>query len=167
MKTLYLMRHAKSSWEDKNIEDIDRPLNERGNRNAPFMGQIMQQNGILPEEIITSSAERNLATLRHICPIIDFPFSNVKVDYNLYNAPVATIIMTIKEVPEYINSLMIVGHNPGMTDLVVYLSGTPIDNIPTCGIVELHYPRKSWMEIDLGTCEFKRFEYPKKYFERE
>ena len=158
------MRHAKSSWKNETINDMDRPLNERGDRDAPFMGQIMLQKGVLPEEIISSPAERTLATVRHICPIINVPFQSVKVNPSLYAASPSEMLIIIKEINENVQSVLLLGHNPGLTDLSNYLSGYPIDNIPTCGIVELHFPRKSWKEIELGSCRMGFFEYPKKYF---
>ena len=158
------MRHAKSSWENENINDMDRPLNARGDRDAPFMGQIMLQKGVLPEEIISSPAERTLATLRHICPVINVPFQRVKVNPSLYAASPSEMLILIKEINENVQSALLLGHNPGLTDLSNYLSGYPIDNIPTCGIVELFFNRKSWQEIELGSCQMGFFEYPKKYF---
>ena len=165
MKTLYLMRHAKSSWKDETINDLDRPLNKRGERDAPFMGQMMLQKGVFPDEIISSPAERALATLRHICPVINLPFQNVKVNPSLYAASPTDMLIIIKEINENRQTVLLLGHNPGLTDLSNYLSGNPIDNIPTCGIVELHFPRKSWQEIELGSCRRGFFEYPKKFFE--
>jgi len=159
------MRHAKSSWKNETINDMDRPLNERGDRDAPFMGQIMLQKGVLPEEIISSPAERTLATVRHICPIINVPFQSVKVNPSLYAASPSEMLIIIKKINENVQSVLLLGHNPGLTDLSNYLSGYPIDNIPTCGIVELHFPRKSWHEIEFGLCQMGFFEYPKKYLE--
>lgn len=163
MKTLYLMRHAKSSWKDETINDIDRPLNKRGESDAPFMSQVILQKRVLPDEIISSPATRALATLWHMCPVINFPYQNVKVNPSLYAASPGDMLIIIKEINENAQSVLLMGHNPGLTDFSNYLSGNPIDNIPTCGIVELHFPRKSWMEIELGSCTLGFFEYPKKY----
>lgn len=158
------MRHAKSSWKNENINDMGRPLNARGNRDAPFMGQIMLKKGALPEEIISSPAERTLATIRHICSVLNFPFQKVKVNPGLYAASPSKMLIIIKEISENVQSALLLGHNPGLTDLSNYLSGYPIDNIPTCGIVELHFTKKSWQEIEFGSCQIGFFEYPKKYF---
>lgn len=163
MKTLYLMRHAKPSWKDETINDIDRPLNKRGESDAPFMSQVILQKRVLPDEIISSPATRALATLWYMCPVINFPYQNVKVNPSLYAASPGDMLIIIKEINENSQSVLLMGHNPGLTDFSNYLSGNPIDNIPTCGIVELHFPRKSWMEIELGSCTLGFFEYPKKY----
>jgi phosphohistidine phosphatase len=166
MKTLYLMRHAKSSWKDASLIDADRPLNKRGEHDAPFMGQLLAERGVIFDEIISSPAERSLATLQYICPLINFPFTKVKISPALYDASTMELIIVIKEIDVNIKSVLLVGHNPGLTELANYLSGNPIDNIPTCGVVELFYKRKTWQEIELGSCETGFFEYPKKYFKK-
>jgi len=165
MKTLYLMRHAKSSRKDGSLEDFDRPLNKRGEHDAPFMGKMMNQKGIILQEIISSPAERALSTARLFCTGIEFPHQNVKIDNNLYASSSSAMLVVIKNVNINVESVLIIGHNPGLTDLSNYLSDFPIDNIPTCGMVELFFNRKSWQEIELGSCKMGFFEYPKKYFE--
>lgn len=165
MKTIYLMRHAKSSWENDALADVNRPLNKRGERDAPFMGKLMHQYGFFPQEIISSPAERALSTARLFCNGIELPHQNVKVDNNLYAASSSEMLVVIKNINVNVESVLIIGHNPGLTDLSNYLSDFPIDNIPTCGIVELFFNRKSWKEIKFGTCRMGFFEYPKKYFE--
>jgi phosphohistidine phosphatase len=165
MKTLYLMRHAKSSWKDGPIEDFDRPLNKRGERDAPFMGKLMNQTGILPQEMISSPAKRALSTASLFCSEIKFPHHKLKVDNNLYAASSKEMLSVIENLSENVESVLIIAHNPGLTDLANYLSDFPIDNIPTCGIVELLFNKKSWKEIEFGSCRMGFFEYPKKHFE--
>jgi phosphohistidine phosphatase len=159
------MRHAKSSHEDVTIEDFDRPLNKRGEHDAPLMGRLMNQNGILLQEIISSPAERAIATTRLFCGGIEYPFQNVKLDSNLYLASASNLLVVIKSLNEKIESALLLGHNPGLTDLSNYLSESAIDNIPTGGIVELLYNRKSWQEIENGSFQMGFFEYPKKHYE--
>lgn len=165
MKTLYLMRHAKSIWKDGSIKDFDRPLNKRGERDAPFMGKLMNKRGILLQEIISSPALRAFSTARLFCVGIEFPHQKVKVDNNLYASSSTEMLSVLKNLSENIESVLLIGHNPGLTDLFNYLSDLPIDNIPTCGIVELFFNKKSWQEIEFGSCRTGFFEYPKKYFE--
>ena len=165
MKTLYLMRHAKSSWKDGSIKDLNRRLNKRGERDAPFMGKLMNQKGISLQEMISSPAERALSTASLFCSEFEFPYQKLKVDNNLYASSSKEMLSVIKNLSENVESVLIIGHNPGLTDLSNYLSDFPIDNIPTCGIVELFYNKKSWREIEFGSCRMGFFEYPKKYFE--
>ena len=129
------------------------------------MGKLMHQYGFFPQEIISSPAERALSTARLFCNGIELPHQNVKVDNNLYAASSSEMLVVIKNINVNVESVLIIGHNPGLTDLSNYLSDFPIDNIPTCGIVELFFNRKSWKEIKFGTCRMGFFEYPKKYFE--
>lgn len=165
MKTLYLMRHAKSKKDDPSIEDFDRPLSKRGETDTPFMGALMHQKGILPQEIISSPAERAFATARLFCGELGYPLQNVKLDNSLYSNSSGEILSLIKNLNENTESVVLIGHNPALTNLVNFLSDTPVEGIPTCGIVELIFTRKSWQEIELGSCQLGFFEYPKKYYE--
>jgi phosphohistidine phosphatase len=165
MKTIYLMRHAKSSWKDVTRADIDRPLNKRGERDAPFMGKLMHQYGFFPQEIISSPAERVLSTANLFCNEIEFPYKKLKIYDSLYAASSSEILAIIQSLSENIESVLLIGHNPGLTDLVNHLSESQVENVPTCGIVELFSDKKSWTEIELGSCRMGFFEYPKKYVE--
>lgn len=157
------MRHAKSSWKDVNLADIDRPLNKRGERDAPFMGKLLYQNGFFPQEIISSPAERALSTAKLFCNEIKFPYKKVKINNSLYAASLNEILAVIKNLSENIESVLLIAHNPGLTDLVNYLSESRVENVPTCGIVELSSKKKSWQEIDAGSCKLGFLEYPKKH----
>lgn len=165
MKSLYLFRHAKSSHEDLTIEDFDRPLNKRGEHDAPLMGKLLNQKGILFQEIISSPAERAIATARLFCDGGEYPFQKVKLNTSLYLASANNLLSVIKSLDEKIESVLLIGHNPGLTDISNYLSDSPIDNIPTSGIVELLYNEKSWKEIEQGSFRMGFFEYPKKYYD--
>lgn len=167
MKTLYLMRHAKSSHDDQSLKDFDRPLNSRGERDAPFMGKIIYQKGIVFQDVISSPADRAIKTARLFCDQIGYPFYNIKEDYNLYASSTTELLLLIKNLTETSDNVLLVGHNPSLTDLSNYLSDFSIDNIPTSGIVELQYLRKSWMEVEMGSFKRGFFEYPKKYSTEE
>lgn len=157
------MRHAKSSWKDVTRADIKRPLNKRGERDAPFMGKLMHQNGFFPQEIISSPAERALSTANLFCNEIKFPYKKLKINNSLYAASSSEILAVIKSQSENIENVLLIGHNPGLTDLVNYLSNSQVENVPTCGIVELFSKKKSWQEIDVGSCKLGFLEYPKKH----
>lgn len=164
MKTLYLARHAKSYWKDQSIPDIDRPLNSRGKRDAPFMGEVLNDKKIMLDLIISSPAKRTKKTAIEISSKIGYPEKKIQFNEDLYEASSNTIIKLIKKIEEKYDSVMIFGHNPGLTMLNNHLSNHYIDNIPTCGIVALQLDKK-WSELDKNSCKFLFFEYPKLYVE--
>jgi len=164
MKTLYLARHAKSYWKDQSIPDIDRPLNSRGKRDAPFMGEVLNDKKIMIDLIMSSPAKRTKKTAIEIASKIGYPEKKIQFNEDLYEASSNTIIKLIKKIEEKYDSVMIFGHNPGLTMLNNHLSNHYIDNIPTCGIVALQLDKK-WSELDKNSCKFLFFEYPKLYVE--
>jgi len=164
MKTLYLARHAKSYWKDQSIPDIDRPLNSRGKRDAPFMGEVLNDKKIMLDLIISSPAKRTKKTTIEIASKIGYPEKKIQFNEDLYEASSNTIIKLIKKIEEKYDRVMIFGHNPGLTMLNNHISNHYIDNIPTCGIVALQFDKK-WSEIDKNSCKFLFFEYPKLYLE--
>lgn len=164
MKTLYLARHAKSYWKDQSIPDFDRPLNSRGKRDAPFMGEVLNDKKIIPDLIISSPAKRTKKTAIEIAEKIKYSEKKILYNEDLYEASSNTILKLIKKIDENYDSVMIFAHNPGLTMLNNHLSNHYIDNIPTCGIVALQLDKK-WSEIDKNSCRFLFFEYPKLYLE--
>ena len=164
MKTLYLARHAKSYWKDQSIPDIDRPLNSRGKRDAPFMGEVLNDNKIMLDLIISSPAKRTKKTAIEIASKLGYSEKKIQFNEDLYEASSNTIIKLIKKIEEKYDRVMIFGHNPGLTMLNNHISNHYIDNIPTCGIVALQFDKK-WSEIDKNSCKFLFFEYPKLYLE--
>jgi phosphohistidine phosphatase len=164
MKTLYLARHAKSYWKDQSIPDFDRPLNSRGKRDAPFMGEVLKDKKVKPDLIISSPAKRTKKTAIEIASKIGYSEKNILYNEELYEASSNTIIKVLNKIDEKYNSVMIFAHNPGLTLLNNHISNNYIDNIPTCGIVALQLDKK-WNELSKNTCKFLFFEYPKLYLE--
>ena len=164
MKTLYLARHAKSYWKDQSIPDIDRPLNGRGKRDAPFMGKVLNEKKIKLNLVLCSPAKRTKKTAIEITTKIGYPEKKILYNEELYEASSNTIIKLIKKIDEKYDSVMIFGHNPGLTMLNNHISDHYIENIPTCGIVALQLTKK-WNELDKNSCKFLFFEYPKLYLE--
>ncbi len=164
MKKLYLVRHAKSSWENNNLKDIERPLNKRGERDAPFMGKLMKENNIKPVLMIASPAERALSTAKYFCSEMDISKKHLLIDNNLYEAGRKDILKVIHQFDNEKNSAMIFSHNPGLTDTANFLTNGEISDIPTCGIVSLNCKINSWNELDNTNCELDFFEFPKKHF---
>ena len=164
MKTLYLARHAKSYWKDQSIPDFDRPLNSRGKRDAPFIGEVLKDKGVKPDLIICSPAKRTKKTAIEIAEKLRYPEKKILFDDELYEASSNILIRVIKKINEKYDSVMIFAHNPGLTMLNNHISNNYLENIPTCGIVALQLDKK-WIEIDKNSCQFLFFEYPKLYLE--
>ena len=164
MKTLYLARHAKSYWKDQSIPDFDRPLNSRGKRDAPFMGEVLKDKKVKPDLIISSPAKRTKKTAIEIASKIGYSDKKILYNEELYEASSNTIIKVLNKIDEKYSSVMIFAHNPGLTLLNNHISNNYIENIPTCGIVALQLDKK-WNELSKNTCKFLYFEYPKLYLE--
>lgn len=163
MKTLILVRHAKSGWDNPDWIDFERPLNKRGLRDAPFMGNILKEKGILPDLIISSSANRAITTARAYAQAFDYKESDIRQDINIYEKGTRHIINTIKSVPNNVGTLMIFGHNPDITSLCTYFSGEYIDNVPTSGTVCIDFDIDLWDKVEERNGKLRFFEFPKKY----
>lgn len=163
MKTLYIIRHAKSSWDDLDQSDYDRPLNERGKRDAPRMGKRLKEKEIHPDIILSSPAKRACSTGKRIAEILKYPKNNIKTIKALYHADEVTLLETLKKVNDNCDVVMLIGHNPGLTEFVNTISEdeTSIDNIPTCGIVAFEFKIDSWKEIKWAMGKMLFFDYPK------
>src|SRR5215218_3793626 len=122
MKTLFLLRHAKSSWDDNQMADVERPLNERGLRTAPFMGEFMRSNGLLPSIILSSPAVRARMTAELVKASADLD-SEILFEEDIYEASPRRLYRVIARINDRYESAMIVGHNPGMEGIVQFLSG--------------------------------------------
>ncbi|MCJ7552834.1 MAG: histidine phosphatase family protein [Ignavibacteriaceae bacterium] len=160
-KRLFLIRHAKSSWKDASLSDHERPLNKRGELDAPFMGKLLKKKNVIPDLIISSHAKRSKVTANLICNELHLLSENIIIDKKLYEAEYNDIIEVIKETSEDVQTLLVFGHNPGFTTLHNFLCDTYIDNIPTCGITEYEF-EGNWKEISAKSCRLLSFEFPKK-----
>ncbi len=163
MKTLLLMRHAKSSWEDTALDDFDRPLNDRGRRNAPFMGAFLKHNAVEPGMIVSSPAVRALSTALVVAEAIGYPAARVTTDRRLYDASARQIADVVGEWSDYPDTVLLVGHNPGLTHLVNLLTGARLDNVPTAGIAFIDLDIQRWSDVRDAIGRLRLFEYPKKY----
>jgi phosphohistidine phosphatase len=164
MKKLFLVRHAKSSWDDHNLSDFERPLNKRGRRDAPFMAKLISQQGLSPDLIISSPANRAVTTARFFSETFNYKFDELFLEPRLYEASGEDLLDVIYEIGNSFTNVMMFAHNPGLTDLANILTGKRIDNIPTCGIVSIGFNVDLWEEINSQNSELIFFEYPKKYF---
>jgi len=163
MKTLYIIRHAKSDWNDPFLRDYERPLNKRGTKNAPFMGEVLAQKHIHPDLILSSGAVRAKTTARTIAEKVGYDPGKIVYEESLYLADEAAIERLLKNIPSSKKSVFVVGHNPGLTLFAEYISGHEIGNIPTCGIVTVKLKQDDWKSLGRKSAEFISFDYPKKY----
>ena len=143
MKTLFLVRHAKSSWNEPGLPDKDRPLNDRGKRDAPKMGERLAKRNVKPDLILSSPARRALKTAQIIAKRLDYRLEDILVDDRLYAAEADDLLHVIRELGDKPKSVMLVGHNPELTELAHRLSNK-ITRMPTCAVAELMFDAKWW-----------------------
>ena len=161
MKTLTLVRHAKSSWKDTSLSDRDRPLNKRGKRDAPEMGQRITAAGIRPSLIVSSPAVRAWTTAKIIADQIGYPREFLQRDSALYLASVNGILDVIVAQDAGFNNVMLVGHNPGFTDFANYLVPGLTNNIPTAGVVCVELDTDDWSLYDTPDANLVLYDFPK------
>lgn len=162
MKTLYVIRHAKSSWANPALSDFDRPLNKRGEKDAPTMAKRLKKRNVTPDLLLSSPAARALATCQIIAKEAGYSKSKIKTDKNLYHAEDAEILRIIQTLDNKYSCVWIFGHNPGLTDFVNLLADADIDNVPTCGVVACSINIQSWDEAGKGKGFVISFDFPKK-----
>jgi len=161
MKTLVIVRHAKSSWDDSGLNDHQRPLSKRGLRDAPLMGARLADWGPPVDRVISSSAVRTLTTAELITHEMGLPWDEIQIEDNLYHATEEDMLDLINEQDDYLDGVMLFGHNPGMTYLVNDLSNLDLDNLPTCGVVVLQFEVDSWSDIGDEIAITAVLDYPK------
>lgn len=164
MKKLFLIRHAKSSWDEEGLTDFERPLNKRGKRDAPFMASLLNKEKIKPDLIISSPANRAISTAQIFAEELDYPSEKILIEKIIYLSGIKQLEEIVQSIPDSNKTVLIFGHNPSLTYYANHLGNKFIDNIPTCGIVGLEPGDKSWREVERGICKTFFFEYPKKYF---
>lgn len=162
MKTILVIRHAKSSWAHPGMSDFDRPLNERGHRDAPMMAERLRQKKIQPDLLVSSTARRAMETCRHFANTLGYDADNILSLPALYHAPSLTFYDVIRQLPATANTIAVFAHNPGITDFVNSLcDAVRLDNMPTCGLFAVECPISNWMEFPVAAKSFLFFDYPK------
>jgi len=163
VKTLFIIRHAKSSWDASNIDDFERPLNDRGKHDAPRMGKRLKEKDIKPTLLLSSPAKRALSTAKRIAKVLKYPKDDIKTDRRLYHADEETMLTIVRELKEKQDVVMIFSHNPGLTEFVNSLMDgeLDIDNVPTCGVVAFKLDLETWKDVDWGKGKLLFFDYPK------
>ena len=161
MKTLTLVRHAKSSWKNAGISDRERPLNARGKRDAPVMGARIQRHGIRPSLIVSSPAKRAWQTARIVAHQIDYPLEFLQREESLYLASLDQLLDVVAAQDNSFNHLMVVGHNPGLTDFANFLSPGLTNNLQTAAVVSVEIDRDDWMLYERPKTRLLVYDYPK------
>ena len=162
MKDLFVVRHAKSSWDDPNWKDYERPLNRRGKRDAPFMAAMMRVREYVADLIISSHAERAWKTAKQFRNMFILDSEYVWKDPRLYHSDPETILSVIQEIPDGFNRVYLFGHNPGITQLANQF-GYNIDNVPTTGIVRFTCSFDHWVDISISNTSVSEIYYPKQF----
>ena len=149
MKTLLILRHAKSSWNHPELSDYDRPLNTRGKRDAPRMGKHLRQEGLIPDRILTSSAKRARKTASKVAKTCGYIGKVEKLDA-FYDTVPGVYFETLKALPNKYQRVMVVGHNPTVEQLVNHLTGR-VERMPTAALAHIEIPIERWETLGLYT----------------
>ncbi len=162
MKSLYIIRHAKSSWGDFTTPDFERPLNERGKKDAPVMAGRLVNNKVKIDVFISSPAKRALKTCKAFCNEYDYDENDIVLIDELYHASVEVFYKTVSGIADKYNTAAVFSHNPGITEFVNSLgSSVKVDNMPTCGIYAVSVDAEHWGEFKQAIKTFLLFDYPK------
>ncbi len=161
MKKLLIIRHAKSSWQDFTVPDLDRPLNDRGKRDAPIMAERIASRKIHPDFILTSPAKRARKTAELFLRTLDVPEENITEMPTLYEAGVGAFYDAVAGSPVSATTIMLFSHNPGITAFVNELTDVKIDDMPTCAVYAISCNIAEWSEFRSAPKEFLFFDYPK------
>lgn len=162
MKTLLLVRHAKSSWKDDSLRDFDRPLNKRGKRDAPLMGKLLLEKQCIPEKIISSPALRAWTTAKILAKELHYPREAILKNPLIYEADLVELVDVIRHLDDAFSSVMLVGHNPAFHDFARCLLFHPILHFPTCSVLQATQELNSWHDVCDAVWQCKSFFYPKK-----
>ncbi len=167
MKKLYLIRHAKSSWKDVSLQDFERPLSKRGRRNAPEMGQRLRKRGEQADLMLSSPAVRAARTARLIAVENGYPEKKINFCEALYHASSREMLDVVQQTADRVETLFLIGHNPGLNDFANQLCMQKIDNIVTCGIYVLRCKIGHWQELRLdGRADLLYYDFPKRQVPR-
>lgn len=168
MKKILLSRHAKSSWDNPEWTDIERPLNERGLRDALKMSSVVAN--LLekkPDLIVSSPALRAYTTCKYYADAFKYPQENIRKDINIFERGPKYVVALLQSMDDQYDFVALFGHNPDMTSLFAYFTGDYVANIPTGGVFCVEFDIESWKDIDKVNGNLIFFEYPKKHFPKD
>ena len=159
MKTLYVLRHAKSSWDDPDLADFDRPLNTRGKTAASFMGDLMDRNDLVPDVILASPAVRAKTTAALVTAAAGFE-AKVEHEERIYEASPQSLRQVAAAIDDSFGSAMLVGHNPGMEGFIRFLTGR-LESMPTAALAVIDLDIENWDQIDAESGRLRKLFRPK------
>jgi phosphohistidine phosphatase len=163
MKTLTLLRHAKSCWSDTSLNDFERPLNKRGKRDAPFIAKKLVEQDFSPQVILASPAKRARITTTFVAQELNFPLQKITWDKSIYVLGMDYLVKLIQKQHSEYEHILLVGHNFELTDFANFLCVKEVENIPTMGVYSMNMEIDSWSEVGNKCAELAFFEYPKLY----
>lgn len=166
MKMLYLIRHAKSSWDYPDLHDFDRPLGARGLKDAPFMAQMIRDEGVVPDQLVSSPAKRAYSTAVFFAQAQGIQADDIVQNKKIYHAYAEDLLRIVKDWPDEWNTVFLFGHNPTFTSVANYFAEDYIDNVPTCGIVGIQLEADKWAEVRKREGKVNQFWYPKQFKKR-
>jgi len=161
MKTLYIVRHAKSSWEYEKIKDIDRPLKKRGINDAYLISNVLEKKIASPDVFVSSCANRALHTAMIFSYTFNYPLANLKISKSLYSFSDGYLIKTVKALDDGFDSAIIFSHDHGISDFVNKFGSKHLDHVPTCGVIGIKFDTNHWKNVKSG--ETFLAEFPKNY----
>jgi len=161
LKTLLLIRHAKSSWDDPGLSDFERPLNERGKKDAPAMAERLYERGIKIDSFISSPARRARKTAEQFAKKYKKDKDDLVLKTELYMASDEAFNSVVEKLNDNMDCVAIFSHNPGITEFANGLTDARTDNIPTCGIFAISIEAKKWAKFKEAKKKFLFFDYPK------
>ena len=163
MKTLHLIRHAKSSWEDSRLSDLKRPLSERGKNDCFIMAERIRQLGCEFETVFASPAQRAQLTIRHILNHLNGLETNWQLTDALYTFDSDSLLQWWRSLDDDLSEVVMVGHNPAMTDFICRVSDFELENLPTCAYVQLNHDGPYWRKLRDNSCQMRAFIKPKMF----
>lgn len=157
MKTIYIVRHAKSSWKYTSIKDHDRPLKERGINDAHFLSKYLSKKIQRPDVFISSSANRALHTAVIFCGNFGYPLANLQINKQLYSFSDGYLVKTVKALDDNFDSAIVFSHDHGINTFVNKFGSKQIDHVTTCGVIGIQFKEKHWKNIKKGTTVLVEF----------
>lgn len=161
MRTLFFIRHAKSSWDNPGLRDFDRPLNKRGLHDAPRMAKMLEKQGARPDLLVSSPAKRALTTALFFAGAFGIADESVVREQGIYEAYPTDIMHIVSSLPDSARTVLLFGHNPTLTELANRFSDDFIDNVPTCGIVQVESSADSWQSFFDDNARVRACFFPK------
>lgn len=161
MRTLYLIRHAKSSWDTPGLRDFNRPLNERGLHDAPQMAKLLVKQGVQPDLLISSPAKRAITTALFFAQAFGIADDAVVREQDIYEADIRDLLRIISALPDSAHTVLLFGHNNTLTHVANLFTEDFIENVPTCGIVRIESSAATWQEFYEGNSIVKTCFFPK------